>query len=60
MSTEPKDDVMIYAVSALAIGGTLGAIGLAMHLLSKADARKQTPFYKDENPTREFRPPSLD
>jgi len=59
MSTE-SSDVMIYAVAALAVGGTLGAIGLAMYLLDKKAAEKKTVFYKDENPTREFRPPSID
>jgi hypothetical protein len=50
---------MIYAVAAVA--GTLGAVGLAMHLLAKkADEKKPaTHFYRDENPTREFKPPVI-
>lgn len=51
------DDNMPYVVSALAIGGTLGVVGLAMYLFAKKSDK--TPFHKDENPTREFTPPSF-
>ena len=52
-----NDKDVIYASAAVA--GVLGAVGLAMHLLAKK-ADEKTVFHKDENPTREFRPPNLD
>jgi hypothetical protein len=54
-------EVQNYALGALAVGGALGAIGLTMYLLAKkSDTRiDEHPFYKDENPTREFQPPNI-
>lgn len=49
-----NDKDVIYASAAVA--GVLGAVGLAMHLLAKK-ADEKTVFHKDENPTREFKPP---
>jgi len=48
----------LYAVGAMAVGGTVLAVGLAMRALSKAEEKK-TPFFKDENPTKETKLPFI-
>jgi hypothetical protein len=51
-----------YAIGVLAVGGTLGVVGLTMYLLVKKSDTKPPvyPFYKDKNPTREYVLPTLD